>query len=102
MPMKRWLYPDEWERIATEVKETADWRCDMCDVQCYRPGERVETRRLVLTVAHLNHTPADCRTENLMAMCAPCHCRYDAPEKARRRRERRRVTRGQLALEVEL
>ena len=33
--------------------------------------------RFVLTVAHLNHRPSDCRAENLRALCAPCHCRYD-------------------------
>lgn len=33
--------------------------------------------RFVLTVAHLNHRPSDCRPENLKAWCAPCHARYD-------------------------
>jgi hypothetical protein len=32
---------------------------------------------VVLTVAHLNHTPEDCRDENLKAMCQRCHLRYD-------------------------
>jgi hypothetical protein len=32
---------------------------------------------VVLTVAHLNHDPADCRDENLKAMCNRCHLRYD-------------------------
>lgn len=31
----------------------------------------------VLTVAHLNHQPEDCRPENLKAMCQRCHLRYD-------------------------
>lgn len=31
----------------------------------------------MLTVAHLNHQPADCRDENLKAMCQRCHLRYD-------------------------
>lgn len=34
-------------------------------------------RRFVLSVAHLNHRPEDCRPENLMALCLPCHCRMD-------------------------
>jgi hypothetical protein len=33
--------------------------------------------KVVLTVAHLNHTPEDCRDENLKAMCQRCHLRYD-------------------------
>lgn len=35
--------------------------------------------KIVLTVAHLNHTPEDCRDENLLHMCQGCHNRYDAP-----------------------
>lgn len=33
--------------------------------------------RIVLTVAHLNHTPEDCREENLQALCQRCHLAYD-------------------------
>lgn len=32
---------------------------------------------IVLTIAHLNHQPEDCRPENLKAMCQRCHLRYD-------------------------
>jgi hypothetical protein len=48
---------------------------------------------VMLTVAHLNHTPADCRDENLKAMCQRCHLRYDVEHHqknasaTRRRRE---------------
>ena len=34
--------------------------------------------RVVLTIAHLNHTPEDNRDENLRAMCQRCHLKYDA------------------------
>jgi len=47
----------------------------------YRPlfdGPR-KTVKIVLTVAHLNHTPEDCRDENLLHLCQRCHNRYDAP-----------------------
>ena len=33
---------------------------------------------IVLTVAHLNHKPEDCRPENLAAMCQRHHLAYDA------------------------
>lgn len=33
---------------------------------------------IVLTVAHLNHEPEDCRPENLAAMCQRDHLAYDA------------------------
>lgn len=46
--------------------------------------------KIVLTIAHLDHdeTNWSVTDERLMAMCQRCHLRYDAPEKARRKREK--------------
>jgi hypothetical protein len=33
---------------------------------------------VILTVAHLDHTPEHCDDSNLRAMCQRCHLRYDA------------------------
>lgn len=77
MPMDRKRYPKDWEQLAFEVKRDAGWRCEKCGIQCRRPGEPYVTGRFVLTVAHLNHVPEDCRRENLMALCAPCHLKID-------------------------
>ena len=87
MPMIRSLYPDDWESIARGVKERADWKCQACGKQCRKPGEEFDTHKRTLTVAHLNHTPEDVRPENLTAMCAPCHLRYDAQHHAETRRK---------------
>jgi hypothetical protein len=60
-------------------------------------GYVFKSQMFTLTVAHLNHQPHDCRRENLAALCAPCHCRYDAKAmhtKKRLKRERE----GQLSL----
>lgn len=114
--MNRKLYPHDWEVIATEIKQAAGWRCEECCKVCWQQGEdwydfimRSEWTvteaiaavahpiRYVLTVAHLNHCPEDCRPENLKALCAPCHCRYDLKQmglKKRLKLERR----GQLNL----
>lgn len=89
MPMDRKRYPVNWAVIARGVKDAADWKCWWCGKQCRRPGEPFDTHRNTLTVAHLNHTPEDCRPENLRAMCAPCHLRYDAKHHAETRRSRR-------------
>ena len=43
-------------------------------------GEEVGSY-IVLTVAHLDHTPENCDDENLRAMCQRCHLAYDAPRK---------------------
>ena len=69
MPMDRKRYPKNWNEIAFRVKDAADWKCQICGVQCYRPNEKVEDHGRILTVMHLNHTPEDCRPENLLAGC---------------------------------
>lgn len=83
MPANKALYPKDWPRIALTVKDRAMWRCSGCGVQCYRPGERVIDHRLVLTVHHWDHIPANCDYSNLAALCAPCHLRADAEHHAR-------------------
>lgn len=89
MPMDKKLYPIHWKTISNDVKRKAEWKCQMCGKQCRKPGEPFDTHRRTLTVAHLNHKPEDVRPENLMAMCAPCHLRYDAKHHAETRRRRR-------------
>ncbi len=95
----RHRYPVDWEEISLLVRQNADWSCQCCGKQCRRTGESVSEFlarspslpaaevqmhpiRWCLTVAHLNHIESDCRAENLMAMCAPCHLRYDAAHHA--------------------
>lgn len=78
MPMDKPRYPANWRAIAREVKDAADWRCSECGMQCRRPGEPFDTHRRTLTVHHINHTPEDCRMENLVALCSGCHLRADA------------------------
>ena len=82
MPVKWTKYPTNWKQIATAVKDAAGWKCQQCGKQCRRPGEVFDTHKNTLTVAHLNHDPMDCSPENLRAMCAPCHLRYDASHHA--------------------
>ena len=53
---------------------------------------------IVLTVAHLNHTPEDCRPENLAAMCQRHHLAYDAAHHASNAYMTRRAKRDNLEL----
>jgi hypothetical protein len=46
---------------------------------------------VMLTVAHLNHQPEDCRDENLKAMCQRCHLRYDTDHHQRNAAATRRA-----------
>lgn len=51
-------------------------------------GRWVRVIEIVITVSHLNHTPEDCRDENLRALCQRCHLLYDKHHHARTRRSR--------------
>lgn len=46
--------------------------------------------KIVLTVAHLDHTPEHCEPENLLAMCQRCHLRMDAEQHQHNAHETRR------------
>jgi len=67
----RRLYPDNWEEIATRIKEKAGWRCEVCKAPHGSPPN-------VLTVDHLDFNPANCADENLMALCQRCHLKRQA------------------------
>lgn len=63
------------------------------NVYCANTGEHLGRRRMsdfnllrmvdiVLTIAHLDHTPENCDPANLRALCQRCHLRYDAKHHA--------------------
>lgn len=55
-----------------------------------RPPEGITRKvKIVLTIAHLNHTPGDDRDENLKAMCQWCHLAHDRAHHARNAHETR-------------
>jgi 5-methylcytosine-specific restriction endonuclease McrA len=53
---------------------------------------------VVLTIAHLDHTPENCAPENLRAWCQRCHLRYDAEHHKGTAQETRRQRSGQADL----
>lgn len=103
MPFKRILYPKNWPEISAAIRKRADNRCEFCKVENGAKGWRdkfgefhklrelattVSIRDLrlmtgkriiaiVLTVAHLDHNPANCDPDNLRALCQSCHLNYD-------------------------
>ena len=90
MPMDKKRYPKNWKNISLKIKQDAGWICQECGKQCRKPGEKFDTHKRTLTVAHLNHIPEDIRNDNLKALCAPCHLRYDAKHHAESRRKKRK------------
>lgn len=98
-PENRHRYGKDWPEFSKKIRfERAAGRCE-CEGECgriehladdgrcfnrhgesaYRTGSKV-----VLTVAHLCHTP-ECR-EHVKAMCQGCHLHYDRDHHAETRR----------------
>jgi hypothetical protein len=108
MPIKKELYPANWNEISLEIRQRAGNKCESCGVANHAFGARdlfgdwhneddihsLQSDvgyslfgdeefpwmiRIVLTVAHLNQNPADNRPENLKCLCQRCHLNHDRP-----------------------
>lgn len=107
MPMKRHLYPKDWEAISARIRERAcnccEWPgCGLANGQMIK-GKR-GPYRVVLTVAHLDHNPANCAEDNLRAWCQPHHLRYDArhhAHNAANTRRQRKIDAGQTIMQLD-
>jgi hypothetical protein len=53
---------------------------------------------VVLTIAHLDHTPENCDDNNLRAWCQRCHLRYDADHHLETRQATREAASPQARL----
>jgi len=76
MPMKRELYPDNWEEISLSIRTAAGWKCEFCGAENSKPHP-ITGSKVVLTVAHLDHNPSNNNRSNLRALCQRCHLAYD-------------------------
>lgn len=95
-PENRRRYPKDWPTISRRVRfDRAGGRCEWCGAVNGVPHP-VTGSQVVLTVAHLNHRPEDCREENLRALCQRCHNRYDGPMRRAGIVRRQRAGQGQL------
>ena len=95
-------YPVDWPVISLRIKARAGWRCE-CDGECGRGTHRGRCpnhhgqeaygtgSKVVLTTAHLDHTPENCDDDNLKAMCQACHLSYDREHHAETRYQTRRA-----------
>lgn len=98
-PENRARYPKDWPEISARVRARAGNRCEGspafpdCRAENGKPHPETSSK-VVLTVAHLNHLPEDCRDENLKAWCQRCHNVYDAPMRRAGIAERARATRA--------
>ena len=90
------LYPKNWPAISKRIRfERAGNKCEECGAENYRPHPETGSR-VVLTVAHLDHNPANNAEDNLAALCQKCHNTYDAPKRHANRKHRQLRQAGQL------
>ena len=96
-PENKSRYPENWRVVSNYIRfERAKGQCE-CQGECGRGTHegRCTNRHgmpaygtgsnVVLTTAHLNHTPEDVDPTNLRAMCQGCHLHYDRDHHAETR-----------------
>lgn len=96
-PENRHRYPKNWKDIRQRILARAALSCEFCGATQYGPHPRTG-KRVVLTIAHLDHTPENNAPENLRALCQPCHLTYDAKEHASNRRKNIARESGQVEM----
>lgn len=86
-PENKGRYPKNWKDIRASILERAGNKCEFCGIANYTI--RDNGSRVVLTIAHLDHTPENCDPNNLRALCQKCHSTYDARHRAETRAKTR-------------
>lgn len=88
-------YPPDWAEISLACKEAANWTCQECGEKFINKcsskfvTEGGRRKLLILTVHHKDRNPLNCKPENLVVLCSPCHCRAELPLiRAEKRAER--------------
>lgn len=77
-----WVGPIQID-ITSGALNVLNFRCQ--ELHMRRP-QTFGGKRVILTVAHMNHRTRDVRRKNLRAMCQLCHNRYDASYRAANRK----------------
>jgi hypothetical protein len=102
---------ESWDYFRDRLGKTRDalrwWSetYEVVDDEEFGMIEIPKPTRFTLTVAHLDHDPVNCALENLKALCAPCHLRYDARDNAKRQaktRAKKKAERDQEIGQMEL
>ena len=116
-PENRARYPKNWKDVRARILDRAGNKCegspafpdcrigngwfrnnttgeivppDSGVIEAWEFADGDSVTRIVLTIAHLDHTPENCADDNLKAMCQRCHLTYDAKLHAQNANETRR------------
>ena len=77
-------YPENWKQIRAAILQRANNCCEFCNIENYKIRNN---SKIVLTIAHLDHTPENNDFDNLKALCQKCHLAYDANHHAQSRKQ---------------
>jgi 5-methylcytosine-specific restriction endonuclease McrA len=128
MAIDKSRYPKNWKQIRKAILARAGNCCEECGIANGAPIPRTTSTqgsmfpppppatdlfgdplqrvsRVVLTIAHLDHTPENCGPENLKALCQRCHLAYDLDyhvEESHKTREAKKPVKPQSNLFKEL
>jgi 5-methylcytosine-specific restriction endonuclease McrA len=87
MPCDYKEYHPKWKLIVRLIKKREDNKCKFCGIENY--SLTGNNTKVVLTVAHLNHSHhlhEDYRFSNLAALCQKCHLKHDIKQHISNRR----------------
>ena len=84
-------YPANWKSISASIRDRAGNKCETCGAENGKPNPATGSI-VVLTCAHLDHTPENVDPANLRSLCQLCHNRYDAPMRSAGIKARFRAT----------
>ena len=81
-------YPKDWRNVVARIRERSGNACEGSPAypDCRVPNglpHHATGSIVVLTVAHLDHTPENCSDNNLKHWCQRCHNTYDLPTRRR-------------------
>lgn len=92
-PENKDKYPKNWKEIRAKILKRTKNRCEgspkypKCRVKNYEPHP-VTKSKVILTIAHLDHQPENCKESNLRAWCQRCHNNYDIDSRRKGIKER--------------
>ncbi len=76
------------DEISRRIRyERAGMRCEWCAAHNHKPHPLTGSR-VVLTVAHIDHNPANNAAPNLAAICQRCHNTHDGHKRVQNRKHR--------------
>ena len=98
MPIDYKKYAPDWKLRSKFIRfYRAGNKCELCKAYNYQPHPETG-KKVILTVAHLDHDINNNSFFNLKALCQPCHLRYDVEQHVKTRRQNRLKKTGQLTL----